>query len=322
MKPAVGAAALSGAVITGVALLLVGKPAVNGAYDAAYAHAHHPLDQMLAKGDGQAYAAIARDPFLRHPAAIADIAYRISRPVAAYATWAVSLGHPGWVPVAQVIVVIAGAALAAAMVAALIVQRGGNPSWAMWVVLLPGSIVSLLGLTPELLAFGFAAAGVLLLNRDRRWALVFFSLAVLTRETLLLIPLAVAIGLVPRERLRAAAVVAVPFSSWVVWMAVANTRLGLPPLGVHANLHNLAPLGIIHAPLLTLGIVAAIWALSAVALRTWPRDVLTWAMVGYASLTLVLGTSVLRPGDVLRVMVPFAGLALVRFSQRQLVVVA
>src|SRR4051812_22452175 len=62
-----------------------------------FAGSERLLDVALAKGDGQAYAALARDPALQHPESFEEgareEAYRAQRPLLPYLAWALSVGR-------------------------------------------------------------------------------------------------------------------------------------------------------------------------------------------------------------------------------------
>ena len=102
---AVGVAGLLvGGILVGAAILSEPNPCCSGgAYVRLYDRPLNRVDAVLARGDGQAFAAIAQDPTLARPLVInrGDFAYRAQRPVWGYAAWMLSFGQPGavgWAP--------------------------------------------------------------------------------------------------------------------------------------------------------------------------------------------------------------------------------
>ncbi len=157
-----------------------------------------PIEYLLNVGDGQSFAAIATDPTLSDPhlfASPAAAAYRAQRPVLGWLTFATSLGDRQVVPWSLAAWTVAGAGLligAAAWTAGVL----GRQRWpALLLVGAPGLLSNAQWLGPECLATGLAVLGLgLWLRSPRRTvaAATCFVIAGLTRESLLLVPVALA----------------------------------------------------------------------------------------------------------------------------------
>ena len=164
------------------------SPCCSGApYVGLYDRPLNRLDAVLARGDGQAFAAIAQDPLLQRPSVIAnrgDFAYRAQRPVWGYAAWLVSLGQPDAVAWALALLTIVSCAAACVAGALLLRVRHVNAWWSLLIPLV--ALETLREFTPELLAFALLAGGLWCWQRDRHGAaMVVFCVAALTRETML-----------------------------------------------------------------------------------------------------------------------------------------
>ena len=142
--------------------------------------------------DGSFFYAVAIDPLARGQAhhLIDRSAYRYAHPGYGWAAWAVSLGHPTFVPAALFIVGLLSMGIAAAS-ASLIAARFGWSQW--WAGLLvacsPGLIFSVTADTSE--PIGLALAGLLILawlNKRWFWVGVTSILISLTKEPLLIVP--------------------------------------------------------------------------------------------------------------------------------------
>ncbi|MCU1451215.1 MAG: hypothetical protein JWP02_3385 [Acidimicrobiales bacterium] len=268
------------------------------------------LDRQLVRGDGQAYAALARDPGLRRPDVFRggpqEAAYRAQRPLYSYLAWAASGGRPGAVPLALLGINLLAAAGAAAAVAALSVALG-SPWWlGPAVLLLPGALVPLNWSTADVLGLAIAVAGLWLWVRPQRrtWlAAACFAAAGLCRETYLVVPFALGVEALWRHRdgirpiLVSLVLTPVPYLAWIV---VVHARYGAWPLGSRlgaATAHRLAApgFGIIEAAhgwgpseIFNAAALVVIFALAVRRRRPWIFGV----VAGYAALALVLGRDV------------------------------
>jgi hypothetical protein len=314
------------AVAVGLVGLLVGVAAVllvvrtappgccSGSYVTLFDRPVTGVEAVLGRGDGQAFAALAQDPTLARPQVILghhEAAYRAQRPLAAYLAWAGSLGSADRVPWALAVLEMLGCGLAAGAVAGLLRRRGANPWFALAVI--PAGMAAVDGLTPELLALGFGAAGVAAWEKRRPgWAALWLVAAGLTRETMLIVPAVLAVEAVVRtwrgpmrgsERdelqglAREVAPLAAPFVAFGAWALVIRLRLGAWPAdGSHgrigrpfAGLLDAARTWSSPAEFVWLGLAVV---LIAVALLRARRDHLTWIAASYAGFALILGPDV------------------------------
>jgi len=270
---------------------------------------HGPLSRIeavLARGDGQSFAALAQDPLLLRPSVIrapGKYAYRAQRPLWGYLAWAGSAGQAeltGWV---LAVLTVLSCAAACAIAGLLLLQRGRSPWWSL-VVLIVG-FQTLTELTPELLAVALLGAGILAWQRDRRvGAVVAFSLAVLTRESMLVAVAALACWDVAhrpergRDRPRRLALLAVPFLAYSAWIGVLKLRLGDWPFQHSESRLGLPGVGLVESfertssPLTLVAFVAIGATLCTIAAALARDDVLTWVVVAFALFTTTLGPAV------------------------------
>jgi len=215
------------------------------------------LRALLGAGDGQAYAAIAQDPTLARPSALAskpEFAYRAQRPLFGEAGWLVSLGDPDLVPFALGALDALAAGLAVIALGALLARAGIPPRYALGVFAIPGAIGIVWGMTPELLELAFITAGVLAWTAKPKvaFAVAAFTLAALTRESMLLVPLTLIVvalrssrSLVTLHRLRP---LVIPFVAYAAWITVVRFRVGYWPFAARANRLTFIPFsGLEHA---------------------------------------------------------------------------
>lgn len=212
----------------------------------------NPFEIMLVQGDGQAYAALARDPTLARPLEFhtrAEAAYRAQRPLLGWLGWLLSFGRPGAVPGAFAVLEVVGVGLAGAALAALLRHRSG-PAWAgVGVVILPGVFESLTWLGPEALGLGLAVAGLVALERRparpyRAGALL--TAAALARETLLVVPLGLVLAR-GRAALRRPGIVMLPFGAVAAWWVVLRCRVGAWPTAARGGRLSLPFAGLVDA---------------------------------------------------------------------------
>ncbi len=331
---------LVGVLIGIAAVLLVVRGAApgccSGSYVTSYDRPVTGVDAVLGRGDGQAFAALAEDPTLARPNVILgyhEFAYRAQRPLVAYLAWAGSLGSADRVPWALAVLEMLGCGLAAGAVAGLLGRRGANPWFGLLAV--PAGMAAIQGLTPELLALGFGALGVVAWERRRPGrAATWLTAAALTRETMLIVPAVLAIEVLARAwhahagapgRIRTSArdassrllPLGVPFAAFGAWVLVIRIRLDAWPTdGSHgrigrpfAGLFDAARHWSSPAELVWLGLAVVIVAF---AFATARRDRLTWIAGAYAAFAVILGPDVwARWQDFSRTLLPLYAFAAV-----------
>ena len=175
-----------------------GHPYVN-----LYDPPRDKAEAMIVVGDGQAYAALARDPTLARPGVFepnvsqvshrSEAAYRAERPLFGWLGWLASAGQPAAVPIALMALTVLGAAVLAAATGAVARSLGRRADLAFVVVMVPGSLILLAWTGPEAMAAGLGLAGVVVWPRSRPLAVAAFTAAAFGRESLLLFPAAVAV---------------------------------------------------------------------------------------------------------------------------------
>jgi hypothetical protein len=262
-------------------------------------HPTRPLDILLGRGDGQAFAQLARDPSLRHPEewvlGSTDAAYRAQRPLLGYAAWAVALGDRDRVPPALAALAIAGCGLAVTGCALLLSRRRMG---ALLIVLAPGFLISAVWFTPEMLGLGLAALGVLAYRRDR-WvlAVVLLSCAGLARESFLLVCAGLALHELSRRRLPRP-LLAAPAAVWAGWSVFVHLRFGRPVWPLTAADDMTLPLkGLFHAiPMWREPFDSVFFALTALSILALvllrPRSEIAWIAACYGVLALILGPAI------------------------------
>jgi hypothetical protein len=156
-----------------------------------------PIDDRIGY-DGQFYYFLAVDPkhgrdYMDSPGVIYS---RIGYPMTARV---LSGGNASLIPYMMVLVNILAAVGGTLAIAFFLKRRGLPPALALLYGLFPGLVLSVLRDLTEPLAFGLAAAGLLAFDpRSKRRLLAssgLFGLAMLTRETVALFPVILALGL-------------------------------------------------------------------------------------------------------------------------------
>jgi hypothetical protein len=212
------------------------------------------LAALLESSDGGEYATIARDPTLARPDVYrtrADAAYREQRPLFGELAWAGSLGDPDRVPIAMAVLSVLSAAFAVMALGALLLRRRISPFFALGVFVLPGALAVVYDMMPELLQLGLLTVGLLAWEtRPRthtRLAVVAFTLAALTRESSLLVPLVLIVVDLPRIRSRevgrAVRLLIVPFVAYGGWITFVRYRVGSWPFSAPSGGLTTVPFG-------------------------------------------------------------------------------
>ena len=187
--------------------------------------------------DGQFYAALATDPFLRSPDTVKALdapAYRASRILLPMIAWCAALGNPRAAVVAYQALSWTLSVLAVAVVSLCLRQEGRSPWWGLLLAVNAGLVTAIFRSTHDGAAVVLIVATLWLAGRQRhRWALGAASAAILCRETGYAAPLAVAVHeLVKRRYRRALQYVLVPLAPALAWHAYLQTtwhpNFGLP----------------------------------------------------------------------------------------------
>jgi hypothetical protein len=251
--------------------------------------------------DGQQYYAIARDfPHLRAISqSLERPRYRLQRVLFPMLAWALHPygGGPGLI-LAFVAVGVFALLLGGVATGALAVRLGGSPVLAGIFALLPGAYLSLRYTLACALALALTVAAITASARGhRRSAVLLAVLAVLAKETALVVFIGWALAKRTPDRVR---LVAVPFCVAAIWATVLrltvpaghapNNELGLPFAGlVHAATriwaHGYEPFGLVC----TLGaLTLAIAALR----RHGTHHPLSGPLLAYLGFVILMGSNV------------------------------
>lgn len=238
--------------VIGVIYLTITPPepgAKKPGFAALYMDNATKADLVLVRGDGQAYATLAQDPLLTDQTTFlgnrATFAYFANRPLFPFLGWVLSGGQPALVPLALSVVVALGTAATMAGAVTLVQEQypDRRALWALGILLLPGSLTGIVWVEPGMLGLAFAMWGVVwwLRGPSHRWLAVgLFVGAVLARETMVLVPIALALhGLVVRrERLRTFLPLFVVPAVMLAWSQLVRWRVGVGPerFGMHQNI--------------------------------------------------------------------------------------
>jgi len=290
------------------------QPSASNVFVTLYEPPPGHLEAAINISDGQAWAALGADPTASHPERFkdgpAELVYRAQRPLYGWLIWGLSLGQRGGVaPALLALTCVSIGALAAGAVV-LADRLGRNPTFAPFAVLMPGAMLSVVIVCPEALSVALALFGVaawLGSRRARPLAVLLLTLAVLGRETLVLVPMTLAVHqflLEPRDDRRSwrdvvdLAPLAVPALVYGAWVVSLRARHGVWPSDA-ASLERLAtPFhGWAQAlPRLELArtgsfVLAAVLLIAAFVRA--PRSVASWIAAAFALSTIVMGENVL-----------------------------
>ncbi len=281
------------------------------------------LEILLVQGDGQAFATLARDPLLRRPQSFAgaESAYRAQRPVLPYLAWALSLGQPGWVPPALALTSILATGMAVAGAGALVAERGRSAYLALPILLLPGLAASLEHFGPEPLVLAALLWGLVAWERERlSLAAALFAVAILGRETAMLVPLVLAFQSVAARRWDRARALACGPVLLACWWTVLRLRVGAwPPdagrgrLGLpFRGLHEAVRTAWVEQGEPNAAYILATAVVVFVAVGIAPRSNLTAIVVVHAVFAMFLGVRVWADVEFYgRVLLPMYALAVV-----------
>jgi len=266
-----------------------------GGFTRPYTPPRDRFEVMLNHADGQAYATLAQDPTLSRPDAFVEggpqAAHFGARPVLPYLLWGASFGRPGWILGAYLAVEALAVGIAVAGAAALLhaLGRRSEDRLAVAMLLLPGMVLGVVLLGQDVLAVGLVLLGLVLwLGRRPAPAagIAVFTLAGLTRETMLIVVAVVAIRAGWRRMLgRRDLLLLVPFGCYLLWGAFSSHRVGastgggvesnlaLPFAGIAGAVGQWGVLGVV--------VMAALVALVVVAVIRRTSNLLTWLVVAF-----------------------------------------
>lgn len=189
-------------------------------------------DVELASGvghDGQQYFGIARDPFGTGevPDLLDNPSYRYLHILYPLLSGGFGLFPADVTVVAMAVLAVAGFGLAGAAALRLNQQLGGTHRMAVLALVNIGLVFAVRFLLPDALALGLAMLGVTLAvaGRDRA-AGTALALAVLTKTTYFVIPLALAVWVWRAERSRALWLTVVPAVPAALWAVYVFARFG------------------------------------------------------------------------------------------------
>jgi hypothetical protein len=281
------------------------------------------FEVIINQGDGQAFAALARDPTLSRPDVFrggrAEAAYRAQRPLLGWLVWATSLGNPDAVPELLVAWAVIGFVCLAAAATAFACWTRRSPARALAVLLIPGALITLDWTGPEALGAAAAITGVGLWRRERPPLAIVAALFVaagLCRETMLVLPLALAVSeLVARRGTirRWLALLAAPVT-FAAWVLVVHSRLDAWPTDARRGRLSLPLAGLLDAApgwrAVDIGCAVVGLALVVAALLRQRRSEESWLVAAHLPLALCLGAAVWAQfEDFSRVLLPLYALA-------------
>src|SRR3954468_16416199 len=199
--------------------------------------------------DGVWFYRLAINPFTgvqaAHGIRIDNPPYRQQRVMYPLIVWLLSLGQVKWIPWLLVIVNILAAAVMAAFAGAFAKRFGLNAMWGVVVPLYPGFVLTFSRDLAEIVAAMFAMGAIwAIASRRNAAAAILLTCAVLTRETTLLLAVALAAAwlierVMRRERRIAIVTFAVPITVYAVWQIFLAFRWGVSPLRAGAPAREL-----------------------------------------------------------------------------------
>ena len=233
---AIGVACIFAVQLLGISASTPGNDGEGGAWHPAESRA----EKLVARMDGRAFAQTAADPLMRRTVEdyhddAGKAAYRASRPLPGWLFLVGSLG--GSRPLlAPSMLLVSALAIGWAVYSVDLLGRalGLRVRHLALLVLSPAIVTSIAypGLGDPV-GMALTLTGLAAWLRDRRWAAVgLFAAAGLCRETMLLVPLGLALSVVWEQRsLRPALPLALAPLAYVGWVAIVTVRIGAAPDG-------------------------------------------------------------------------------------------
>lgn len=265
---------------------------------------------VLNAHDGQAFGSLALDPLLAHPQAWTTdrggLAYRAARPVLGWLVMLTSFGSPrvaawtlmGWTAI--------GIGMMAAAATFLCRAWGRDDTWPPLLLLLPGVIglLAFAGLSDGL-ATGLVLLGLVLWSRKRDGlAVTVFCIAALTRESTLLVPLALLLAARSTRTRR----LVLPFAVYAGWIGLVWLRLHALPTAAPQSHLGLPLVGLIRAlpgwSWVEVACAASVAVLGAVAYRRAPSREVRVLVVASALFASTMQEAVWRSWDFTRPLLP------------------
>ena len=177
--------------------------------------------------DGQQFLSIALDPGLSNPDTIAALdhpAYRYRRIVYPLLGYCLGWGNPGWIPWALVAVNIVAIAVCTGLIGLLLPFQSSRFN-ALWLLTIPGIWMILSLSTADLLASVWGLGAILSLQKRRMgWMAGCLAWGLLTRETLLVIWLALMLSQLRRKHWSAIAPLALSLVPLIGWLGYIHWR--------------------------------------------------------------------------------------------------
>jgi hypothetical protein len=266
-----------------------------------FAGATHPPAGALITSplgyDGQFFYVQALDPLLLHDSTVSSLhaggaGFRMQRVAYPALAFLVAAGQPGAIPFALLAVNVLVLLALTAGFAIYAHRRGWSTMWAVAIALLPGMLLATARDLSDPLATASVLAGLLAWRSGRRWpAALALTVAVLTREVMMVLVVAVAVeaaarawrarevpGAWRRIASRSWPVLLLPPAAFAAWQAYITGRYGgrvggadlsLPLMNlvheVRGSIHNGPPLAaawdLVYVVLILAAAVAALMSL-------------------------------------------------------------
>ncbi|AIE73806.1 MULTISPECIES: AZOBR_p60025 family cell surface glycopolymer formation protein [unclassified Synechocystis] len=198
----------------------------------------NPAETLIYQGelgyDGQQFLTIALDPGLQNDGSIAALdhpSYRYRRILYPLLGYVLGLGNPVLIPWALVLINIVAIAICTGLTALYFQYQKQKAIGALAMLAIPGVWMVLFLSTADLLASAFSLGAVVCQqifppNRSKKWWLVpiLLALGLLTRETSLIIWLAIALTLAQNRQWRSMAVLLTSLIPITVWLGYIRWR--------------------------------------------------------------------------------------------------